>query len=101
MSEPTAEEREQQLVKLRRKMGRVLRRGEMAEYDRLAGAYGRLKGEHAQLVHEEYVAARRAVVAAREDRPVPAPLSEAERWRRAIRGRYGSGPTAIVWRPGR
>lgn len=101
MSEPTAEEREQQLVKLRRRMGRLLRRGETAEFDRLSAEYGRLKGEHAQLVHEEYVAARRAVVAAREDRPAPARLSEDERWRRAIRRRYGSGPTAIVWRPGR
>lgn len=94
VSEATAEEREQQLVKLRRRMGRLLRRGESAEFDRLSAEYGRLKGEHAQLVHEEYVAAR-------EDRPVAAPLSEDERWRRAVRGRYGSGPTAIVWRPGR
>ncbi|MBP5915744.1 hypothetical protein F3K34_27160 [Streptomyces sp. LBUM 1486] len=64
MSEATAEEREEQLVKLRRRMGRLLRRGETAEFDRLSAEYGRLKGEHVLKVHEEHVAARRALRAA-------------------------------------
>lgn len=63
-SEPTAAEREQELVKLRRRMGRLLRRGETAEFDRLSAVYGRLKAEHVTAVHQEHVAARRAAVAA-------------------------------------
>lgn len=64
MSEPTAEEREEQLVRLRRRMGRALRKGEQGEYDRLAGLYARRKSEHVTKVHEEHVAERRAVLAA-------------------------------------
>lgn len=64
MSELTAVEREQELVKLRRRMGRLLRRGESAEFDRLSAEYGRLKAEHVLRTHEEYVAERRAARAA-------------------------------------
>lgn len=64
MSEATAEEREERLVKLRRRMGRLLRRGETAEFDRLSAVYARLKAEHVNRTHEEYVAERRAVRAA-------------------------------------
>jgi hypothetical protein len=64
-SEPTAEERERELVKLRRRMGRLLRRGEMAEFDRLSAVYAAQKAEHVTAVHQEHVAARRAAVAAR------------------------------------
>lgn len=89
MSEPTAAEREEQLVKLRRRMGRALRRGEAAEFDRLSAVYGRLKGEHAQLVHEEHVAERRAARAAlRAQERVERP----ERWR-LPRG-FGQSPLA-------
>ena len=75
MSEPTAEEREQQLVRLRRRMGRVLRRGESAEFDRLSAVYGRLKGEHVTRSHEEQweeARARRAAVRAQEALQRPA-----------------------------
>lgn len=88
---PGAEERQQQLVKLRRKMGKVLRRGDTAEYDRLTSLYGRLKGEHAQLVHEEYVAERRAAVAAR--RAQEQAEREARKPWRLPRG-FGASPLA-------
>lgn len=99
MSEATAVEREQQLVKLRKQMGRVLRRGDTAEFDRLSAEYGRLKGEHAQLIHEEYVAERRAVraaVRAQEARERPKP------WR--LPPGFGRSPLAQQrdrggWRP--
>lgn len=89
MSEPTAAEREEQLVKLRRRMGRALRRGEAAEFDRLSAVYERLKGEHAQLVHEEWVAERwAAVVARRAEGRVERP----ERWR--LPAGFGQSPLA-------
>ena len=76
MSEATAVEREQELVKLRRRMGRALKRGESAEYERLAAAYATQKAEHVTRTHEEYVAGRRAARAAlrtqeRAERPGP------------------------------
>lgn len=64
MSELTAEEREAALEQLRRRMGRALRRGETAEYERLAAAYATRKAEHAAASLAEYqreVRARRAV----------------------------------------
>ncbi|NGO43784.1 hypothetical protein [Streptomyces ureilyticus] len=64
-SEAGPAEREEQLVKLRHRMGKALRRGEMAEYDRLSASYGRLKSAHVLKVHEEHVAGRRAAVAER------------------------------------
>lgn len=78
MSEPTAAEREERLVKLRRRMGRALKRGESAEYERLSAVYVSLKAEHVTRTHEEYVAERRAVRAAvrAQERSVPS-----KRWR--------------------
>ncbi|GGK65499.1 hypothetical protein [Streptomyces flaveus] len=61
---PGPEEREAELEKLRRQMRRAARRGEAEELERLSAAYGRLKGEHVQRTHEEYVAGRRAARAA-------------------------------------
>jgi hypothetical protein len=127
MPEATAEEREEQLVKLRRRMGRLLRRGETAEFDRLSAEYGRLKAEHVTRTHEEYVAARRAARAAvraqervegprrwRLPRGFASPLA-AERARSGVRPReeptmptgglrpwrrYGSPASEVIWRPG-
>ncbi|WP_327342716.1 hypothetical protein [Streptomyces europaeiscabiei] len=126
MSEATAEEREEQLVKLRRRMGRLLRRGETAEFDRLSAEYGRLKGEHVLKVHEEHVAAQRALRAAQRvqqrvegpkrwklPRGFASPLA-AERARSGVRPReeprhpgYGLSPwrrgggpmSERIWRP--
>ncbi|MCX4973151.1 hypothetical protein [Streptomyces sp. NBC_00620] len=95
-SEPTVEEREEQLAALRKRVRRAAKRGDKAEFDRLSAAYASLKAEHVTKVHEEYVAERRAArVVAR-----PPVAGEAERWRRAIRRRYGAGMTAVIWRPG-
>lgn len=126
MSEPTAEEREEQLVKLRRRMGRLLRRGEMAEFDRLSAVYGRLKAEHVTAVHEEHIVERRAARAAlraqeRAEQPkrwklpftrspgaqerdrlpsapvaVQAPAGGLRPWRR-----HGGLMSQQIWRPGR
>lgn len=88
-SKPTPGEREQQLAAMRKRMGKLLRRGETAEYDRLSAEYGRLKGEHAQLVHEEHVAERRAARAAlRAQERVERP----ERWR--LPAGFGQSPLA-------
>ncbi|MCZ4515693.1 hypothetical protein O3Q52_47825 [Streptomyces sp. ActVer] len=95
-----ADETVERLAKMRRAMGKMLRAGREKEFEALAGAYAKLKGEHVTRVHEEYVAQRRAVVAARGGRPTPAAVSEAERWRRMMRRRYGSGATSVIWRPG-
>lgn len=100
-SEPTAEEREAQLSQLRKRMAKAARRKDMDRYAELKSEHDRLKDDHVMASHQEMKAAMRARGAAREDRPAPARLSEAERWRRAIRGRYGSGMTATIWRPGR
>jgi crotonobetainyl-CoA:carnitine CoA-transferase CaiB-like acyl-CoA transferase len=82
-------EREEQLVKLRRRMGKALRRGEMAEYDRLSALYARQKGEHVTRTHEEYVAERRAVrVAERAQQVQVAP----RRWK--LPARFGTSPLA-------
>jgi hypothetical protein len=64
MSEPGPAEREEQLVKLRRRMGKALRRGETAEFDRLSAVYARRKAEHVTAVHAEHMAERRAARAA-------------------------------------
>lgn len=128
MSEATAEEREERLVKLRRRMGRALKRGDAAGYERLSAAYASLKAEHVLRTHEEYVAERRAAraaVRAQEAAVAPArwrlprgfasPLA-AERARSGWRPREepvapagglrpwrrGGGPMSeVVWRPGR
>lgn len=100
-SEPTAEEREAQLSTLRKRMAKAARRKDMDRYAELKAEHDRLKDDHVMASHQEMKSAMRARGAARQDRPAPAPLSEDERWRRAIRRRYGSGMTAVVWRPGR
>lgn len=100
-SEPTAEEREAQLSTLRKRMAKAARRRDMDRYAELKSEHDRLKDEHVMASHAEMKAAMRVRGAARQDRPAPAPLSEAERWRRVIRRRYGSGMTSVIWRPGR
>lgn len=96
-----AEEREAVLSRLRKRMAAAARRKDMGRYAELKAEHDRLKDEHVMASHAEVKAAMRARGAARQDRPAPAALSEAERWRRVIRRRYGSGMTAIIWRPGR
>lgn len=88
-SEPTAEEREQELVRLRRRMGRLLRRGESAEFDRLSALYAAQKAAHVQRTHEEYVAERRAAVAARRAQVA---LEAPRRWR--LPAGFGRSPLA-------
>ncbi|MEH0642847.1 hypothetical protein QBB33_15495 [Streptomyces scabiei] len=99
MSEATAEEREEQLVKLRRRMGRALKRDDAAGYDRLSAVYARLKAEHVTKVHAERMAERRAARAAQRARQR---TEGPERWR-LPRG-FGMSPLARErarsgWRP--
>jgi hypothetical protein len=91
-----AEEMVERLGRMRRVMAKLLREGREREFSAVSLAYEVLKRQQAEQVGrpERERAVPRVVRRPRE-------LSEAERWRRAIRGRYGSGMTATIWRPGR
>lgn len=127
MSEATAEEREERLAVLRRRLGKVLRRGESAEYDRLKAEYDRLKAEHVMASHSEVKAAMRArraeeraqqareapkrwklprgfgrsPLARERDRLGPAPVAPQIPPGGLSPWRRGGGPMSeVVWRPG-
>lgn len=91
-----ADETVERLGRMRRAMAKLLREGREREFAAVSAAYAALKQQQVEQAPrpERERAVPRVVQRPRE-------LSEAERWRRAIRRRYGSGPTAIVWRPGR
>lgn len=89
MSE-TAQEREEQLVKLRRRMGRLLRRGETAEFDRLSAVYASLRAQQAAAEQEEQVAQRRAARAALRAQQV---RERVEPWK--LPAGFGRSPGAV------
>jgi hypothetical protein len=117
----------EELAKLRRRMGRALRRKDTGEYERLAAVYADLKGAEVERAHRERReasrarrAAQRAAVEAREDRwrlpyGFSSPLA-AERARSGVRPqeepagpprgglrpwRRGWSPMSeVIWRPG-
>lgn len=66
MSEPTAEEREEQLGALRKRMGRLLRKGDVGGYERLSAEYAEAKAVHVVRSREERRERVRARRAARE-----------------------------------
>lgn len=126
MSEATAVEREQELVRLRRRMGRALRRGESAEFEAATAEYAAAKAEHSAASDAEMKAVMRArrvreraqvaAVAPRRWRLPPgfgrSPLAQQRdrsgRPREEPRGpegglrpwrRYGGAMSDVIWRP--
>lgn len=89
-----AEEMVERLGRMRRAMAKLLREGREREFAAVSLAYEVLKRQQVGRPEREQHAVPRVVQRPRE-------LGEAERWRRAIRGRYGSGMTATIWRPSR
>ena len=92
-----ADEMVERLGRMRRVMAKLLRESREREFAAVSAAYAALKQQQVEQVgrpEREQQAVPRVARRPRE-------LSEAERWRRAIRGRYGSGMTATIWRPGR
>ena len=91
-----ADEMVERLGRMRRVMAKLLREGREREFVAGSAAYAALKQQ--QVEQAPRPERERAVPRVGQR---PRELSEAERWRRAIRGRYGSGMTATIWRPGR
>lgn len=79
MSEPTAEEREERLGALRKRMGRALRKGEMAEYEELKAEYDAAKDAHVMASHSEMKVAMRARRV--RERAQEASVAPSGRWR--------------------
>lgn len=92
-----ADEMVERLGRMRRAMAKLLREGREREFVAVSAAYAALKRQQAEQVGRPEREPRAVPRVVRQ----PRELSEAERWRRAIRRRYGSGMTAVVWRPGR
>lgn len=90
MAEPDpAVEREAELARVFKRMGRAARRGDTARYEELRALHDRLKAEHVMASHMEakaVVRARRAEERAQQAREAP------ERWR-LPRG-FGVSPLA-------
>jgi hypothetical protein len=86
---PGPEEREEQLNALWKRMGKAVRRGDTARYEKLRAEHDRLKAEHIALSHAEMKAAMRARRAAERAQRVQ---ERPERWR--LPAGFGTSPLA-------
>lgn len=88
-SEPTAEEREAQLSRLRKRMARAARREDLAGFAKLKAEHDRLKSAHVEASHAEMKAAMRA---RRVRERAQAAAVEPQRWR--LPAGFGRSPLA-------
>lgn len=88
-------EREAELARVWKRMGRAARRGDFARYEELKAEHDRLKAAHVTLSHEERREEARARVAARRAQEA---RERPERWR--LPAGFGQSPLAAQWARG-
>jgi len=90
------DETDVRLARMLRAMAKMTREGREREFAALSAAHEALRREQAEEQQKAAVRARQA-----QQEPRPGSSDEARRWRRVIGMRYGSGMSAVIWRPGR